>query len=157
MAVCLWHASLGEQLPDFGAHFYGVAYNTTELILPHKCMLLKTLDMDTIGNCQRPVFPLIPVYLNIYMHKITNMWKFELNRLLKLRENNERNNPCHTKLCAIRWLIFKPQILNLKSRNQVRGKLLLSWKPRHFWGSRFSQCFLLSTSLTRYQVGFDDN
>ena len=33
---------------------------------------LKTLD--TIGNCQRPVFPL--GVSQHYMHKITNLWKF---------------------------------------------------------------------------------
>ena len=46
------------------------------------------------------------------MHKITNLWKFELNRPSKLRDNNERKkHPCHTKLCAFRCLIGRPQIL----------------------------------------------
>ena len=39
------------------------------------CILFKTLD--TIGNCQRPVFSL---GVSQHMHKITNLWKFELNR-----------------------------------------------------------------------------
>ena len=56
------------------------------------------------------------------MHKITNLWKFELNRLSKLRDNNERKkHPCHTKLCAFRWLISRPQILTLRSQNQICG------------------------------------
>ena len=46
---------------------------------------LKTLD--TIGNCQRPVFSL---GVSQHMHKITKLWKFELNWSLKLRDNNER-------------------------------------------------------------------
>ena len=58
----------------------------------------------------------------------------------------EKNHPCHMKLCAFRWLISRPQILNLRSRNQIRGKLLLSRKLRHFRWSRFSQCFIPSTS-----------
>ena len=33
----------------------------------------------------------------------------------------------------------------LRSRSQVRGKLLLSRKLWHFSGSRFSQCFIPST------------
>ena len=36
--------------------------------------------------------------------------------------------------------------LILKSRNQILGKLLLFRKLHHFRGSRFSQCFILSTS-----------
>ena len=48
-------------------------------------VILKTLD--TIGNCQRPVFEHL-VYLN--RHKITNLWKFELNWSSKLRDKNER-------------------------------------------------------------------
>ena len=103
---------------------------------------LKTVD--TIGNCQRPVFSL---GVSQHMHKITNLWKFELDWSSELRDNYERKkHPCHTKLCAFRCLISRPQILNLRSRNQIRGKLLLSRKLRHFRGSRFSQCFILSTS-----------
>ena len=84
------------------------------------------------------------VYLNI-MHKITNLWKFELDWSSELRDNYERKKqPCHTKLCAFRWLISRPQILNLRSQNQISGKLILSWKLHHFRGSRFSQCFIPS-------------
>ena len=97
--------------------------------------------VDTIGNCQRLGFT---VGVSQHMHKTTNLWKFELNRSSKLRDNNERRKqPSHTKLCAFRWLISRPQFLNLRSRNQIRGKLLLSRKLLHFRGSSFSQCFLL--------------
>ena len=100
--------------------------------------------VDTIGNCQRLAFT---VGVSQHMHKITNLWKFELNRSSKLRDNNERRkHPCHTKLCAFRWLISRPQVLNLRSRNQIRGKLLLSPKLWHFRGSCFSQCFIPPTS-----------
>ena len=85
--------------------------------------LLKAVD--TIGNCQRLAFA---VGVSQHMHKITNLCKFELNRSSKLRDNNERrNHPCHTKLCAFRLLILRPQVLNLRSRNQIHGKLLQSF------------------------------
>ena len=130
-----------------GLLFYALCWDTPvrRLVFDnyHRCPVsLKTLD--TIGNCQRLVFSL---GVSQHMHKITNLWKFELNRSSKLRDNNERKkHPCHTKLCAFRCLISRPQILNLRSRNQIRGKLLLSQKLCHFRGSRFSQCFILSTS-----------
>ena len=49
------------------------------------CDCLKTLD--TMGNCQRPVFWL---GVSQHMHKITNLWKFRLNRSSSLRDKNER-------------------------------------------------------------------
>ena len=106
--------------------FWGVAYDRTLFQINQ----LKALDtfgnysknilalkaVDTIGNCQRLAFT---VGVSQHMHKKTNPWKFELNRSSNLRDNNERNkHPCHTKLCAfIRWLISRPQVLNLRSRN----------------------------------------
>ena len=103
---------------------------------------LKTLD--TIANCQRLA---LTVGVSQHMHKITKLWKFEINRSSKLRNNSGRwkkKHPCHTKLCTFRCLISRPQILNLRSRNQTRRKLLLSQKLRYFRGSRISQCFILS-------------
>ena len=110
----------------------------------HACLPVVIVTLDTIGNWQRPVFSL---GVSQHKHRITNLWKFELNRSSKLRDYNERkNHPCHTKLCAFRWLISRPQVLNLRSQNQIRGKLLLSRKLWHFRGSRFSQRFIPSTS-----------
>ena len=98
----------------------------------------------TIGNCQRSVFSL---GVSQHMHKITNLWKFELDRSSEWQDNYERKKrPCHTRLCAFRWLISRPQVLNLRSRNQIRGKLLLSPKLGYFRGSCFSQSFIQSTS-----------
>ena len=103
-----------------------------------------TIRLDTFGNCQRPVFSL---GVSQHMHKISSLWKFKLNWSSKLRDNNERKkHPCHMKLCAFRCLISRPQILNMKSRNRILGKLLLSRKLRHFRGSCFSQFYILSTS-----------
>ena len=98
------------------------------------CVLQKVPDplktLDTVGSCRRLVFTV----------NVTNLWKFELNQSSKLWDNNERKkHPCHTFWC----LILRPQILNLRSRDQIRWKLLLSRKLRYFRGSRFSQCFIL--------------
>ena len=78
---------------------------------------------DTTGNCQRSVFSL-GVFQHI--HKITKLWKFELNWSLKLRDNNERKNSLVTQSCLLSDGWFRDlKILNLRSRNQIRGKLLL--------------------------------
>ena len=53
----------------------------------HKTLPYCLKTLDTIGNCQRPVFSL-GVYQ--HMHKITNPWKFELGWSLELRDNYER-------------------------------------------------------------------
>ena len=105
---------------------------------------LKTLD--SIGNCQRPVFSL---GVSQHMHKITNLWKFVLNwsREKSCERIMEEKTSLSHKLCAFRCLILRPQILNLRSQNQICGKLLLSWKLHYFRGSRFSQWFILSTAL----------
>ena len=114
-------------------------------------IVLKALD--TIGNSQRLAFT---VGVSQHMHKRNNLWKFELNRSSKLRDNNERRkHPCYTNLCAFRWLISRPQVLNLWSQNQTHGKLLLSQKLWHLRGSRFSQCF--KPSNARPQESFYAN
>ena len=103
---------------------------------------LKTLE--TIGICQRSVFSL---GVSQHMHKITNLGKFELNWSSEFWDNYERKNTLVKRSCLLLdAMISRPQILNLRSQNQICGKLLLSWKLRHFRGSRFSQCFILSTS-----------
>ena len=56
-------------------------------------------------------------------------------------------------LCAFRCLFSRHQILNLRSLNQIRGKILLSWKLRHFGGSRFLQSFILPTSPITHNEG----
>ena len=111
--------------------------------------LLKTLD--TIGNCQRPVFSL--VYISTYMHKITNLGKFELNCSSKLRHNDERKNTLVTRSCVL----SDAKLWGLEIK--FVEKLLLSRKLRYFRGSRFSQCFILyqQLSITRYQVRFYAN
>ena len=54
----------------------------------------------TSGNRQRPFFSL---GVSQHKHKITSLWKCELNWSSKLRENDERKkHPCWTNLCAFR-------------------------------------------------------
>ena len=69
--------------------------------------VLKTLD--TNGNCQRPVFSL---GVSQHMHKITNLWKFELNRSTKLGDNIERKNTLVTRSCAFRFAIYGSQFFD---------------------------------------------
>ena len=58
----------------------------------------------TIGNCQRPVFSL---GVSQHKHKITSLWKFELNWSSQLRENDESKNTLIDKrLLARRLLLF---------------------------------------------------
>ena len=103
---------------------------------------LKTLD--TIGNCQRLVFTF---GVSEHMHKITNLWKFELSSSSKLRDINERKkHPCRTMV-----LILIPQILNLRSQNQISRKLLLSQREL------FLTMFYTFNLITRYQERFYDN
>ena len=39
-----------------------------------------------------------------------------------MKEKTPSSHPCHTKLCAFSCLISRPQILNPRSRDQIRGK-----------------------------------
>ena len=92
------------------------------------------------------------------MHKITNLWKFELIRSSKLRDINERKrHHCHTKLHAFWSLISRPQILNLRSRNQIRGKLLLSRKLRHYVAHSHNVLYHPCLPITRNQERFYDD
>ena len=124
-------------------HNGGMQWEYWSLTIYQRCPVpLKTLDI--IGYCRRPVF-----WLGLFqhMHKITNLWNIELNWSTKLQYNSERKKtPLSHKVVCFRCLISRPQILNLRSQNRIRGKLLLSRKLCHFRGSCFSQCFILSTS-----------
>ena len=55
-------------------------------------------QVDFIGKCQIPVFSLA---VSQHMHKITNMWKFELDWSSELRDNYERKTTplSHEDVC----------------------------------------------------------
>ena len=103
-------------------------------------------DLDTIGNCQRPVSSLgVPQH----MHKI-NLWKIDLNWSSKLRDNNGRKNTLVTQSCVLsdawfgdRKIYFWGLEIKLK---YFSGKLLLSRKLCYFRGSRFSQDLTTNSS-----------
>ena len=64
------------------------------------CILVRSFVLkavDTIGNCQRLAFT---VGVSQHMHKITNLWKFELNRSSNLLDNNERKITLVTRNCV---------------------------------------------------------
>ena len=106
---------------------------------------IKDWTLDTICKCQRLVFK---VGVSQHTHKITNLWKFELNQSSKLRDINERKNilvaPWSHESVCFQCLISRPQTLNLRSRNQIRGKLL------HFKGS----CFINLSPILVIKKGF---
>ena len=52
----------------------------------------------TNGNCERPVFSL---GVSNHNHTITSLWKFGLNRSLKLRENDDRKNTLVGRICVL--------------------------------------------------------
>ena len=84
-------------------------------------IFLKTVD--TIGNYQRPVFSLS---VSQHIHKITNLWKFELNRSTKLRDNNERKAPLSHEVVCFQMVDFE----TLKSNSEVSKSN--SWKITSF-------------------------
>ena len=64
----------------------------------------------------------------------------------------EKKHPCHTKLCAFRWLISRPQILNLRSRNQIRENYVTSEGA-----VSHNVLYYQPLPVTRYQVKFYAN
>ena len=81
---------------------------------------LKTVD--TVGNCQRLVFT---VGVSQHMHKITNLWKFELNRSLKLRDIMKEKTPMSHEVVCFLMLDFETSNSKLEvSKN--------SWKITSF-------------------------
>ena len=79
----------------------------------------------------------------LYLYKITNLWKFELNWSSELRDNNERKAPLSHEVVCLQMLDFETS----KSNSEVsKWKLPHSRKLRYFRGSRFSQCVIPSTA-----------
>ena len=100
--------------------------------------------LDTFGNCQRPVF-LLDVYSILKMHRITNLWKFELNWSSKLQDNNEeKKHPGHTK-CVLLDVWFRDLTIfwGLEFKFEWKIKSFSKTTIRYFRESRFSQCFIL--------------
>ena len=80
--------------------------------------------LDTIGNCQRPVLSLVVSQICIKSQTCENLssigrWSCEI--IMKEKTPLPPEVVCFIPL---RWLISRPQILNLRSQNLIRGKLL---------------------------------
>ena len=89
--------------------------------------LLKAVD--TISNCQRLAFT---VGVSQHMHKITNLWKFELNRSSNLQDNNGRKNTVVTRS----YVRLDGWFRDLKFSDTSSSKLVVSksnsWKITSF-------------------------
>ena len=113
--------------------------------------------LDAIGNCQRLVFT---VGVSQHMHQITNLWNFELNRLSKLQDINERKNtlvaPSSHEVVCFQNLDFKTS----KSISKVSKSNL--WKitsfPKNFVTSEgavsHNVLYYQQLSITHYQLRF---
>ena len=95
--------------------------------------------MDTIGNCQRPVFSLGVAQ---HMHKQTNLWKFELNWLRSCEIIMEEKTPLSHKGVCFQMLDLSIQIFYWEKTSFSK-----TFFSCYFRGRRFSQCFILSTAL----------
>ena len=79
--------------------------------------------VDTIGNCQRLAFTVV----SQHMHKITNLWKFNLNRSSNLRDNNERKRaPLSHEVVCVQMVDFETS----NSKSEVLKSN--SWKITSF-------------------------
>ena len=88
------------------------------------CAALCLKALDTFCNCQRPV---VPRGISQQMNNITNLWKFELNRSSKLRDNNGRKNTLVIRSCVLSnawfWdLKIKFLGLEIKFKNHVTSE-----------------------------------
>ena len=93
-----------------------ICYLTKSIII-----LLKTVTLLVIVKDKSSQL----VYLNI-MHEITNLWKFELNRSSKLRDNNERKNTLSHGVVCFQMLDFET------SNSKLEVSKSNSWKITSF-------------------------
>ena len=100
---------------------------------------LKTLDI--IDKCQRPHFSLC---VTQHMHKITNVWKFELDWLSKLRDNYERKYTLVTRSCVLSDGLWQLSIVSTVFKLQFHCK---GWMLTPI-------CFFLMKKLVTHEVIF---
>ena len=68
-----------------------------ECVKSKRVVLAAVCEVITLVNCQSLAFK---VGVSQHMHKIRNLWKFELNWSSNLRDNNERKNTIVTRSCV---------------------------------------------------------
>ena len=139
---------IGNPIKSSANHKDTAQTSFTKSTDPHT---LKTVY--TIGNCQRPVFSLS---VSAHNHTITNLWKFELNWLSKLRDMNEIKNNLVTRSCF--------QMLDSETSNsKLEVSKSNSWKITSFSKTTSLQrelfltmfCFTINLSpllVTKYGV-----
>ena len=72
--------------------------------------------------------------------------------------NERKKHPCGTKLCALRYLILKPQIQSLRSQNQIRWKYFFLENYITLEGAiSHNVLYYQQLSITRYKVRFYAN
>ena len=94
---------------------------------------LKTLD--TIGNCERLVFT---VGVSQHMHTVTNLWKYELNRLLGseiiMKEKYTPVAPWSHEVMCFQMLYFETsnsnsEVSKIKIMENFLKTMSLQWEP----------------------------
>ena len=98
-----WFLHTVDSLPGtpWGTYLEKSELNVISQSVKH-CLHLKTLDTKlAIVKDQSSHM----VYLN--MHKITNLWKLEINLLSKLRDNNGWKNTPVTRSCVLSDALFR--------------------------------------------------
>ena len=119
-----------------------------------KWYTLSLTALDTTGNCQRPVFSL---GVSQHMHKITNLWKFELNWSSKLRDKNERKKThLVTQSCVLSDAWFR--VSNSKSEVSKSKSWKITLFSKTSEGAFFHNVlYYQPLPTTRYQVRFYAN
>ena len=110
-------------------------------LIRYTCICLKALE--TFSNCQRPVFSHGVHVSKHNMHKITNLLKFELNWLSKLRENNERKK----HLCCTNCVLSDAQIWDLSWCEGSNSIQMLKWENTSFSKTKLLQRELFLTMI----------
>ena len=112
-----------SELYYFMCHLYKAAFPLN----------LKTVY--TIGNCQRPVF-------SQHMHKISNLWKFELDRSSEWQDNYERKKtPLSHEVVCVKMVDFET------STSKLEVSKSNSWKITPFSKTRLLQRELFLTKF----------
>ena len=107
-------------------------------------MLIRAWPVDTIGNCQRPVFSL-DVSHHMH-HEITNLSTFKLNRSSKLRIIMKEKAPLSHEVVCFLMLDFDTSNSKSEVSKSNSRKITSFSKTTYFRGNRFSQCLIPPTS-----------
>ena len=111
--------------------------------------------LDTVGNCQKPVFP-----LGVSQHYSENNKPVKNSaQLVKLRQNIGRKNTLVAQVVWFQMLDFETSLRSRIHFKYFSEKLLLPQNLCYFRGSPFSHKVLYyqQFSFARYQVRFYAN